>query len=230
MSDDTDWLSLGLKHVPEARWRGLRFEAPATIGSISARILTIGAWSYIQNGAEMSGKVVIGRYCSIAENFLTHLADHPTHWLSTSTSQYQRSQFDHWMLSKLPLRKKSILNPRRPGVIIGNDVWIGRNVTIPRGCSVGDGAIIATGSIVTKDVPPYAVVGGVPARTIRMRFDDELVQRLTDSKWWQYDRNDLGKITFEDPHRALDEIHDLVETGKITPRAKEYQRHPGLHD
>lgn len=69
---------------------------------------------------------------------------------------------------------------------IGNDVWIGRDAKIMDGVSVGDGAVVATGSIVTKDIPPYAIVGGVPAKVIKYRFDEVTIEKLLELKWWDF--------------------------------------------
>jgi len=84
-------------------------------------------------------------------------------------------------------------------------------------------AIIAAGSVVTKDVAPYEIVGGVPAKRIRLRFDEALVERLLRIQWWQYDRNDLTDVPFNKPEAALDEIERRVSTGCLTPRVLEYQ-------
>lgn len=218
------WLGRGLHLDPSTKIRKkLEFEAPASISSIVANDLKVGAWSYIQRGGRLAGKVVIGRYCSIGEYLNTCPPDHPTHWLSTSTSFYQRSQFNFWMSADLSLLKKEVLGRRPPLVVVGNDVWIGRNVMIMRGITVGDGAIIAAGAVVTKDVPPYTVVGGVPAKMIKQRYNPELVDRLLESQWWQYDRQDLDGIPANDPDAALDEIARRVEEGKLRPRPVSYQ-------
>jgi len=78
-------------------------------------------------------------------------------------------------------------------VMIGNDVWIGQNVSIINGVSIGDGAIIATGAVVTKNVPPFSVVGGVPAKVLKMRFDEETIEFLKREKWWDKDIADIKK-------------------------------------
>jgi acetyltransferase-like isoleucine patch superfamily enzyme len=223
MKQSTDWLSRGLKRSESFVSTSLSFEAPTTLARGRAAKLKIGAWSYIQAGVWMGGAVTIGRYCSIAENVIMVPPTHPTHFLSTSTAQYQRRQFDYWMKEGLPLTKK-IIKPYRPAtVIIGNDVWIGRGVVIMNGISVGDGAIIGAGSVVTKDVPPYAIVGGIPAKLIRMRFAKELIHRMLEVKWWQYDRNDMWDLQFDNPTAALDEIEQRVRAGLLKPTEVKYQ-------
>ena len=218
-----DWLKRGLNMAPKTRIKSLQFEAPGRIARGGFMHLSIGAWSYIQNDAHVWGRLTIGRYCSIAENFVSCPPSHPTHYLSTSTSQYHRNQFGWWMPEDLPLVKKAVRPARKEQVAIGNDVWIGRDVILMQGVRIGDGAIIATGSIVTKDVPPYAVVAGMPARVIKMRFDRGLVRRMQEVAWWQYDRNDMRGVPFDDPRAALDEIERRVKAGELKPRPVEYE-------
>jgi acetyltransferase-like isoleucine patch superfamily enzyme len=138
----------------------------------------IGSYSYIgRNGFVESTE--IGRFCSIADDCRVGLASHPTTWVSTSPVFHAgrnvlRTHFAH--LAYDGIEK----------TIIENDVWIGMNVCILAGVRIGNGAIVGAGAVVTKDVAPYAIVGGNPARLIRMRFDEDTVRSLIESAWWDW--------------------------------------------
>jgi tetrahydrodipicolinate N-succinyltransferase len=94
-------------------------------------------------------------------------------------------------------------------VTIGNDVWMGHNVNVLGGVTVGDGAIIAAGSIVTKDVPPYGIVAGVPATLKRLRFPEKTVERLLRVKWWDLELEMLSGLPFRDIDRSLDALEEI---------------------
>jgi virginiamycin A acetyltransferase len=127
-------------------------------------------------------KLIIGKYCSIAcgAKFIFTSVNHSRKSLSTYPFPIF---FDEWALDK-----NEIVNAwdNKGDIIIGNDVWIGYEAVIMQGVRIGDGAIIGTRAVVTKDVLPYSVVGGVPAKIIKMRFDDKTVQKLQSLRWWDW--------------------------------------------
>ena len=108
--------------------------------------------------------------------------EHPVDNISTSSRLYLRM-----------LNDKEFYNDIPSPVQIGNDVWIGSNATVLGGITVGDGAVVAAGAVVTKDVPPYAIVGGIPAKVIRYRFEPEKIKKLLEIQWWNWDDETIIK-------------------------------------
>ena len=129
----------------------------------------IGENTYVNVGSNIiSGK--IGKYCSIGYQVDIGMFEHPIDRVSTSTYIYKKQKNEWNELSNPP--------------IIENDVWIGSKATILQGVKIGNGAIVAAGAVVTKDVPPYAIVAGIPAKIIKYRFDEKTIDRLQKTKWW----------------------------------------------
>lgn len=131
----------------------------------------------------------IGSFCSIASNVKIGLAKHPIEWGSTSPAFY----FGRDSISKRLAKVK--YDPNVKKTIIGNDVWIGENVCIKQGVRIGNGSIIGMGSIVTKNIGDYEIWAGNPAKFIRKRFNDDLIDLLTDSNWWNLPDESLKKIS-----------------------------------
>lgn len=144
--------------------------------------VNIGDFSYISHDSIVNN-VEIGKFCSIGHNVQIGLATHPSKvFVSTSPVFFSNNN------SSCPMsfRDDKIFDDDVPRTVLGNDIWIGANAIIPGGIHIGTGAIVAAGAVVVKDVPPYAVVGGNPAKIIRHRFTEEQIKLLLESEWWDW--------------------------------------------
>lgn len=156
-----------------------------------------------------SSNTVIGSFCSIGSNVFIGHGAHPLHFVSTSPFLYldifgykkkeTRSHNEYWAHKVTP-------------VYIGNDVWIGHNVFIKNGVHVGDGAVIGAGSVVTKDVAPYAIVVGNPAKVLRYRFDAQTIERLLHVKWWNQPDEIIQSLPYDDVEQTLNILENLLSS------------------
>jgi virginiamycin A acetyltransferase len=176
---------------------------------VKSEFIEIGDYSFyydIENAQDFEKKCVlyhypyvnndrlkIGKFCSIAQGtkFLFNGANHTLSSLSTYPFPVLA---DEWEL-KVPVTKSW---DNKGDIVVGNDVWIGFEAVIMAGVTIGDGAIIASRAVVTKDVEPYSIVGGMPAKLIKKRFPDDVIDRLLELKWWDWDeekiKENLDKI------------------------------------
>lgn len=129
----------------------------------------------------LHGDIVIGKYCQFGADVAIHSTNHPTSYLSTYINQ---NLFEGELKSLKEVKK----------IIIGNDVWIGHNVIIVGNVTIGNGAILAAGSVVTKDVEPYSIVGGVPAKKIKKRFSEAIIKEIEELKWWDKSKVELEQL------------------------------------
>ena len=196
------------------------FEPPCSIKWMGIQhSIHMGAFSYAVSGFYFACR--IGRYCSFGEQVQIGRHSHPMHWVSTSPFFYRPvedvvdqavSGVDgffppHDFKRQGPPVKLEYTN-------IGNDVWIGHGAFIRPGVTIGHGAVIAAHAVVTKDVPPYAIVGGVPARVIRKRFSDKQIESLLSSKWWEYAPWQLKGARIDDVDEFVSHVIDLREEGE----------------
>ena len=147
----------------------------------------------------------IGNFCSIASDVNIGLEEHTLQNISTSPifTEVDNATGYSW------IKKNHFIPFKR--TYIGNDVWIGFRASIKSGVKIGNGAVIATGAVVTKDVPPYAIVGGVPAKIIRYRFSEEIINELQKTEWWNLPDNIIIEHiqSFQKSNHTIEEIRSF---------------------
>lgn len=210
-------------------------EVPICLGRCQIDCGTIGAFTQINIGKIKSESNItcidaqrIGRFCSIAHGVTIGLSGHSTSFLSSSTlfkfnnnadlfTPFLKERNKNW---EMHMKEKNLASWKKPLPIIGNDVWIGYGSTILNGVTVGDGAVIAAGAVVTKDIEPYSIVGGVPAKIIKKRFNDNIISALLNIKWWNYGPDILTGLDISNVERCISKIEKRISkaTPYITPK------------
>ncbi|MBA8818846.1 antibiotic acetyltransferase [Ochrobactrum sp. P6BS-III] len=154
----------------------------ADIGErVILRDVMVGDFTYFERNGE-GIYAEIGKFCSIAANVRINALEHPMERLTTHKLSYRPNEYFRYLGVDGEFRARR----QAKRVVIGNDVWIGHGAVITPGVTVGHGAVIGANAVVTRDVAPYTVVGGVPAKLIRKRFDDAIIERLLKLNWWDW--------------------------------------------
>jgi acetyltransferase-like isoleucine patch superfamily enzyme len=155
-------------------------------------------------------RATVGAFVAIGARSSINPFNHPIDWLSTNEFQYHPRSFD-WVAEYNDFERLARTPDMFQHVTIGSDVWTGHHVNVMPGVNVGHGAVIGAGAVVTRDVPPYAVVAGVPAEIKRLRFSEPVIERLLRLKWWELELSDLTGLPFRDVERCLDRIEEIRE-------------------
>lgn len=178
-------------------------------------LCSIGSFSYSYSA--LPEPMRVGRYCSISNGLVILDSHHPMDLVTTSIITFRPGN---------PLVSDFITEDQtkqynwhkfggKSYPQIGNDVWIGRDVTLCMGIKIGNGAVVAAGSLVTKDVPPYAVVGGNPARILKYRFPDEISAELNSLEWWNYNPKRISEIGYSNPEAFCEKVRSYISSGDL---------------
>lgn len=192
----------------------LTLEEGCSIGEVQTafKTLNVGAMTYVRSESELLNVSQIGRFCSIGNEVVIgqEKAGHPLNWVSSHPFQYTRTELQY----------------SSPGVPaeIGHDVWIGRKAMIMEGVKVSIGAVIAARALVTRDVPPYAIVAGVPARIISYRHPPQVVAGLLSSHWWELPLELLQHLPLDDAWHFLSLLVDKPPSGRAVYKKVEVSR------
>ena len=175
---------------------------------------SMGYASYVSDHSFIKN-TIIGKYTCIANEVMTVAGNHPLSFASIHPAFYSTG-YSFSYVKENRFEDFRYLDPERQiSIVIGNDVWIGARATILEGIRIGDGAVVAAGAVVTKDIAPYTIVGGVPARVIKYRFDEETINKLMEIKWWDKDVSWISSHSglFTNVQKILDCLEEYCNEG-----------------
>ena len=193
---------------PTAELKGCRLGRHVVIGErVILREVNVGDFSYFERHGEAI-YADIGKFCSIAANTRINALDHPMERLTTHKVSYRPNEYFRYLGVDSGFRERR----RAKRVTIGNDVWIGHGAVVMPAVRVGDGAVIGANAVVTRDVEPFAIVAGVPARSLRWRFPEATRQRIARLAWWDRPLPVLVEMVPDMQALGIDAFLDKWET------------------
>jgi acetyltransferase-like isoleucine patch superfamily enzyme len=202
----------------------LTVSPPVSLPKSSFRLeCSIGAFTYIGTNCFLRS-VSIGNYCSIATDVIFGPNQHPVDWLSTHSFVFGDNAGFKGVEDFYKIKTQPRIARKAKPITIGNDVWIGARAIIMGGVHIGDGAIIAANSVVTKNVPPYTIFGGVPAKYIKKRFNEEIIDQLLSLQWWKYllDKKILVDIDYSDINSSIKILKKLIDKKTLATFDEKY--------
>ncbi len=161
----------------------------------------VDKFSFVNWNSVLFPNVFVGAYCSIGRDVQIGLAKHPLDWLSSHAFQYDQAWFPN--VPEYAGMRRCVRDLAHPETSLGSDVWIGNGAMVTAGVKIGHGAVVGAGAIVTKDVEPYSIVVGTPAKHLKYRFEPDVIAALLELKWWLLSPRDLDGIDFSDVQGAI---------------------------